>query len=108
MGRRAGVPAVPDGEKNCVGCGERFTHYELPRRLSEAGWAARKFCGEPCRREHDLTHGRVSGVFVERLAARKLSLADHHAFWTERFTHAEICEMAAALDSVLGSDEVAA
>lgn len=97
MARVAGRPPVPDASKVCAGCGVTFTHYQLPRRLSVAGWERRKFCTEPCRRDHELTYGRTSANFIDRLAARQLSKADHYAFWSERFDVHEIRAMGEAI-----------
>lgn len=107
MGRIAGVPPLPDEWKECYGCGVSFNHHGLVRRLSQTAWNRRKFCSAGCRREHELANGRASGKFAKRVARHTngLSLADHQAFWTERFSHAEICELAAAIAPLFSAGE---
>lgn len=79
-----GRPCQPDAEKQCERCGTTFTRLGL--RLDWKAWAVRRFCGAACHRP------------VIELPERRLTSAEHYAYWTERFTHEQICELAAYLD----------
>lgn len=88
-----GRPCQPDAEKTCERCGATFTRLGL--RLDWKAWAVRRFCGAACRRP------------AVELPERRLTRAEHHAYWTERFSAQEIRELASAI-AFLTKDQVAA
>lgn len=100
----AGRPVQDNASKACGFCGNTFTRLGL--KLGWVAWDRRRFCSEPCRRDSELRSGRGSANFVARIETR-LTRAEHYAFWTERFTPAEIREVGSCLD-FLGDEAVAA
>lgn len=80
-----GRPCQPDAEKQCERCGVTFTRHGLG--LDWKAWSVRRFCGAACHRPP-----------VVEVPFRRLTRAEHRAYWTERFTHQEICELAAYID----------